>query len=84
MREGIRWLKRTKNKIFNAQRNNGILKLLYSLGIRLSELVNLNLEDIELKEGQIKVLGKGRREDYRPVTDEAIQALKRYLKVRLF
>ena len=82
MREGSRWLKRTKNKIFNAQRNNAILKLFYSSGIRLSELVNLDLEDVELKEGQIKVLGKGRKEDYCPMTDEAIQALKGYLNAR--
>jgi len=82
VQEGSRWLKRTKTKFFNAQRNNAILKLFYSSGIRLSELVNLDLEDIELKEGQIKVLGKGRKESYCPMTDEAIQALKEYLDAR--
>lgn len=81
-REGSKWLRRTKNKIFNAQRNNAILKLFYSSGIRLSELVNLDLEDIELKEGQIKVLGKGRKESYCPMTDDAIQALRGYLDTR--
>ena len=82
MAEGTKWLKRTKNKIFNAKRNNAILKLFYASGIRLSELTNLNLEDIDLKEGQIKVMGKGRKESYCPITDEAIQALKEYLKAR--
>lgn len=81
-REGSRWLRRTKNKIFNAQRNNAILKLFYSSGIRLSELVSLDLDDVELKEGQVKVLGKGRKESYCPITDEAIQALKGYLDAR--
>jgi len=82
VQEGSRWLKRMKNKIFNAQRNDAILKLFYSSGIRLSELVSLDLDDVELKEGQVKVLGKGRKESYCPITDEAIQALKDYLSAR--
>jgi len=79
---GSRWLARIKNKIFNAKRNDAILKLFYSSGIRIAELVNLDLEDLNLEESQIKVLGKGGKEAYCPITREAAKALSSYLKVR--
>ncbi len=77
-----RWQARIKNKIFNAKRNDAILKLFYSSGIRIAELVNLDLEDLNLEESQIKVLGKGGKEAYCPITTEAAKALSAYLKVR--
>jgi len=79
---GSRWLTRIKNKIFNAKRNDAILKLFYSSGIRIAELINLDLEDLNLEESQIKVLGKGGKEAYCPITSEAAKALSAYLKVR--
>lgn len=83
-REGqkSKWLKSIENKIFNARRNGAIIKLFYSSGIRLAELVNLDLADISLKEKQIKVLGKGGKESYCPITDEAVRALKSYINAR--
>jgi len=81
-RQGARSLKRIENKIFNARRNNAIIALLYSSGIRLAELVNLDLADIDLKERQIKVLGKGGNESYCPITQEAVRALESYVKAR--
>lgn len=80
--QGSRWLARIKNKIFNARRNDAILKLFYSSGIRIAELVNLDLEDLNLEESQVKVLGKGGKEAYCPITSEAAKALSAYLKVR--
>jgi len=80
--QGSRWLARVRNKIFNAKRNDAILKLFYSSGIRIAELVNLDLEDLNLEESQIKVLGKGRKEAYCPITREAAKALSAYLRVR--
>lgn len=79
---GSRWLARVKNKIFNAKRNDAILKLFYSSGIRIAELVNLDLEDLNLEESQVKVLGKGGKEAYCPITREAAKALSSYLKAR--
>lgn len=81
-RQETKWLKRTENKIFNARRNNAIIKLFYSSGIRLAELANLDMADIELKERQIKVLGKGGNENYCPITQEAVRALETYIKAR--
>jgi len=80
--QGSRWLARVRNKIFNAKRNDAILKLFYSSGIRIAELVNLDLEDLNLEESQVKVLGKGGKEAYCPITTEAAKALSAYLKAR--
>jgi len=66
----------------DAKRNDAILKLFYSSGIRIAELVNLDLEDLNLEESQVKVLGKGGKEAYCPITREAAKALSAYLKAR--
>lgn len=77
-----KWLKYYKNKVFLAKRDYAIICLFYSSGIRLSELINLNLEDINFDRAIVRVLGKGRLEREGELTDEAIRALKSYLKVR--
>lgn len=76
------WLKRSRNKLFSAKRDYAILHLFYSSGIRLSELVNLNLKDLDFKRGIAKVLGKGNREREATLTNEAIKILKSYLITR--
>lgn len=76
------WLKYIRNKLFTAQRDYAILHLFYSSGIRLGELVNLNLKDIDFGRGIVKVLGKGRVEREGEFTVEAIKVLKNYLKAR--
>ena len=63
-------------------RDRAILELLYSSGIRVSELVGLNLNRVDLDLGIVKVLGKGRKERIVPVGAKAIEALKAYLEVR--
>ena len=77
-----KWLKRIRNKLFSAKRDYAIINLFYSSGIRLNELVNLNLNDIDFKRGIIKVLGKGNREREASLTNEAIRILQSYLKAR--
>lgn len=62
--------------------DRAILELFYSTGIRLSELVNLNISDINLKLKQITVSGKGNKERIVPVGEEALEALKRHLESR--
>ena len=76
------WLKRTRNKLFTAKRDYAILHLFYSSGIRLKELVNLDLNDIDFKRGIVKVLGKGNREREASLTNEAIKVLQGYIKAR--
>ncbi len=62
------------------QRNRAILEVLYSCGLRVSELVNLKLSNIRFKEGYVKVLGKGNKERFAPIGSSALKYLKIYLK----
>lgn len=61
------------------QRNLAILEVLYATGTRVSELINIKLEDINFKEKQIKVLGKGNKERIVFLGEYAVDALQDYL-----
>ena len=63
-------------------RDRAILELLYATGVRVSELTSLDFDDLDLSEGMIRVLGKGRKERMVPVGSKAIQALRKYLRRR--
>lgn len=63
-------------------RNKAMLELMYSTGVRVSELVNLTIYDIDLTEDIIKVFGKGSKERIVPLGDMALESLKDYLKIR--
>ncbi len=63
-------------------RDRAILELLYATGVRVSELTSLDFDDVDLSEGMMRVLGKGRKERMVPVGSKAIQALKKYLRRR--
>ncbi len=67
---------------FTVQRDRAILELFYCSGIRVSELCGLNMDDVDLKEGLIKVKGKGNKERIVPIGQKAKEALKKYLAVR--
>jgi integrase/recombinase XerD len=56
-----------------------MLELLYSSGLRVSELVSLKLDDIHLDAGFLRVLGKGSKERIVPVNTRAIEKLKAYM-----
>ncbi|HOO68147.1 MAG TPA: site-specific tyrosine recombinase [Bacilli bacterium] len=60
-------------------RNKAMLELMYSSGLRVSELVNLNLNDIDLNECIVKVFGKGSKERIVPIGDYALDALNKYI-----
>lgn len=63
-------------------RDKAMLELLYSSGIRIEELVNINLKDIDLLSGTVKVLGKGSAERIVPVGDICLIAVKNYIDER--
>ena len=67
---------------FISLRDHAILELFYSSGLRLSELVNLKLEDINFSDEIITVLGKGKKMRIVPVGSAAIQSLKKWIKIR--
>ncbi len=61
-------------------RNKAILELLYATGLRISELCNLKITDIDLDNALIRVFGKGKKERIVPITDLVIKYLKIYIE----
>jgi len=59
-----------------------MIELLYSCGLRVSELVGINLADFDLSEGFVKVMGKGGKARFSPIGEATIDVLKRYLEMR--
>jgi integrase/recombinase XerC len=60
-------------------RDRALLELLYSSGLRVGELTGLDLDDVDLREGAVRVRGKGRRERIVPVGGKAVDAIQEYL-----
>lgn len=63
-------------------RDLAMMELMYSSGLRLSELQGLNLGDLDLTVGEVKVLGKRSKERIVPIGSKAIAAIQRWLNVR--
>lgn len=63
-------------------RDRAIMELLYSSGLRLGELVGLNIGDVEFEGGLVKVLGKGSKERIVPVGRKALAALQDWQRLR--
>lgn len=63
-------------------RNRAILEMLYSCGLRVSELVDLRLSDLFFKDSFIRVTGKGDKQRLVPVGEPAVQAVENYLPAR--
>jgi len=61
------------------ERNRAILETLYSCGLRVSELINLQLSNIHFKEGYLRVIGKGDKERLAPIGGRAIKYLIIYI-----
>lgn len=64
-------------------RDRAILELLYSSGLRVSEVAGLNIDDMNLREGLVKARGKGKKERIVPIGNKALAALKSYLVERM-
>jgi integrase/recombinase XerC len=63
-------------------RDRAILEVFYAAGLRIGELVGLDLPDLDMDAGLVRVMGKGRKERIVPVGKPALQALQAYLDVR--
>jgi integrase/recombinase XerC len=63
-------------------RDVAIFELLYSSGLRVGELTSLNVPDVDLDNGWLRVVGKGNKERYVPVGSRAVEALRVYLPLR--
>ena len=61
-------------------RDRAILEALYSSGIRVSELVGLNRDNVDFIGGVLKVFGKGKKERLAPIGDRALRAVRNYLE----
>jgi integrase/recombinase XerC len=62
----------------SARRDRAILETLYSTGARVGELVGMNREDLDLREGLVRLRGKGRKERIVPIGDVALEAIRDY------
>jgi integrase/recombinase XerC len=64
------------------KRDAAIFELLYSSGLRVGELTGLHLGDLDLKNGWVRVIGKGNKERYAPIGSRALKALEDYMPLR--
>ncbi len=75
-----RLLDTQKNSSWSDKRNRAILELLYGAGLRVSELVKLDVQSIDFNSGYLKVMGKGSRERILPIGKSAITAILDYIE----
>jgi integrase/recombinase XerC len=80
--EAVRFIETPDIETDLGKRDRAILEFLYGTGVRVSELVKLNLRDIDFKNKMAKVTGKRRKQRIVPFGDPALYALMQYLSVR--
>lgn len=80
--ELVRLIESRNKDNFYSIRDRAIIETLYSTGMRVSELVNLNVQDIDFIAEVVKVYGKGKKERLLPVGRQALNAIRIYLKER--
>ncbi len=68
-----------KRPPLEARRDKAMLELLYASGMRVSELVSLNVGDIDLEDGSVRCFGKGNKERLIPIAPRAASTVKEYL-----
>lgn len=64
------------------ERDLAMLEVLYGCGVRISELEGMNLDDLDLREGWVRVRGKRKKERQVPIPARALEALRRYIDCR--
>lgn len=80
--EVIKLIEAPDEKDISGLRDRAILETLYSTGMRVGELVRLNIDNIDFISGVAKVFGKGRKERLAPIGDKALRAIRNYLTKR--
>ena len=79
MEDAVRFIETPDLSTHLGRRDRAILEFLYATGIRVGELVNINLSDIDVRERTARVFGKRRKERIVPFHDTALQALMLYI-----
>ncbi len=69
-------------RTFELSRDRAVLEVLYGCGLRLSEVTGLEIADVDLSHGFLKVTGKGRKQRIVPLGEPAAEALRNYFEVR--
>jgi len=82
LQEVIKLIEAPSEKTIFGIRDRAILEVLYGTGIRVRELVNLNIGNIDFTEKIIKVFGKGSKERILPLSNPSIRAIQEYLENR--
>ncbi len=80
--DAVRFIETPDPETDFGKRDRAILELLYATGIRVSELVQLNLRDVDMSNKLLRVFGKRRKERIVPFGDPASAALNNYLSIR--
>ncbi|OGX39473.1 MAG: tyrosine recombinase XerC [Omnitrophica WOR_2 bacterium RIFCSPLOWO2_12_FULL_50_9] len=80
--EMTRFIESPCHETWQGRRDRAIFETLYSTGIRVSELVGLDVSGVDLISNMVKVAGKGKKERLVPIGDKAVAAIKDYLDHR--
>lgn len=76
-------MKLTDGKTPEKRQDKAILELFYTSGMRLSELIGLNVRDLDFSKKQVTVLGKGNKQRTVPLGEKALQACRKHLETRV-
>jgi len=80
--EAFALMDKPKGPSLSSLRDRAILETLYSCGLRVSELVSLNMDNINLRDSILRVTGKGNKERIVPIGEKAVSAIEKYLTIR--
>src|SRR4029077_13120969 len=74
------WAEPAKDSSPKGQRDRANMETLYATGMRVTELIGLNIEDVTTSEGYIRCMGKGAKERIVPLYPQAMEALQTYVQ----
>ena len=80
MEDAVRFIETPDTNTDLGRRDRAIIEFLYATGIRVGELVSINLQDIDFREKLVRVTGKRRKQRIVPFGEPALQALMHYLE----